>query len=685
MNKETWTLALLISILLVVNSSFIVILQFAKYDTTPQAATLGGNIVKGILSQSDQLEVFSEPVLKSAPSNLIKKIDTSISTTTSRKPKQVTPTQPTQSANSNIRIVEGANGFKMTVDYDKDIVIIDGREIPIIIDGNVNPSPNYYDTTKRSSTCLSPWIHLTGYERFDVCVEPNYYNNNSADLTIFLNEFEERYNTMEQITGWSAEEFVGGNRLYVYIEGFAGCWSGWAIPGEAHLFLQNDFSNPNFCNYPYYDTFNGTPLFGNPGEFGDRWVYMAGMLHESLHAINPLPIIYRLWLTEGWSEYYMYNILALLQFNDINQITADTYIYKGNSWYNWESYKSNDYHDTCDSFCATVFPPQPMFAEIQFSKGYDITAWMFSMMRDIHNLDWADFYTLIENNPETMQKVWDLRNGAGGSVYYTDTHVIDLFGRASGLTNFETQTKPIWMYNTTSSPPGWGVRNFTNLSFYADLMPLNLTYPSQSYFANISGYNTVNLTAVVGNFGGTSLQNVSVRFYVDPPGATGLTQISEQLVNVSAGTNVNVLTSYVISTSGNYTFEVRVDENNIKIESNDGNNAIASSVLNAQNIVCGDVNADGTGGNILDLTYVVNYIFRGGPQAIPPKRGDVNADGTNTNILDLTYLVNRIFRGGPDPIGPIGCIWPGSSPVAEPTEQELADAEAMLKEVGISV
>ena len=65
----------------------------------------------------------------------------------------------------------------------------------------------------------------------------------------------------------------------------------------------------------------------------------------------------------------------------------------------------------------------------------------------------------------------------------------------------------------------------------------------------------------------------------------------------------------------------------------------------------GDCNFDGTDANILDLTFVVDRIFRGGPPAVCPQEADLNSDGTTSNILDLTYLVDRIFRGGP-PAGP---------------------------------
>jgi hypothetical protein len=64
--------------------------------------------------------------------------------------------------------------------------------------------------------------------------------------------------------------------------------------------------------------------------------------------------------------------------------------------------------------------------------------------------------------------------------------------------------------------------------------------------------------------------------------------------------------------------------------------------------LCGDINSDGTAGNILDLTFLVDRIFRSGPPPNPPIAGSVNCD-PDVNILDLTYMVDRIFRGGPAP------------------------------------
>ena len=54
--------------------------------------------------------------------------------------------------------------------------------------------------------------------------------------------------------------------------------------------------------------------------------------------------------------------------------------------------------------------------------------------------------------------------------------------------------------------------------------------------------------------------------------------------------------------------------------------------------------------NIVDLTYLVAYLFGGGPPPPCWEEGNVNGDPAEAiNIVDLTYLVNYLFGDGPPP------------------------------------
>jgi len=61
--------------------------------------------------------------------------------------------------------------------------------------------------------------------------------------------------------------------------------------------------------------------------------------------------------------------------------------------------------------------------------------------------------------------------------------------------------------------------------------------------------------------------------------------------------------------------------------------------------LCGDCNSNGTI-NILDVTYLVNYLYKNGPEPYPPDAGDVNAD-FSVNVLDLTYYIRHLYLFGP--------------------------------------
>jgi hypothetical protein len=64
-------------------------------------------------------------------------------------------------------------------------------------------------------------------------------------------------------------------------------------------------------------------------------------------------------------------------------------------------------------------------------------------------------------------------------------------------------------------------------------------------------------------------------------------------------------------------------------------------------LVRGDANNDSVV-DIGDVIYIINYLYRSGPEPIPWEAGDVNCDET-VDLGDVVYLINYLFRSGPPP------------------------------------
>ena len=67
--------------------------------------------------------------------------------------------------------------------------------------------------------------------------------------------------------------------------------------------------------------------------------------------------------------------------------------------------------------------------------------------------------------------------------------------------------------------------------------------------------------------------------------------------------------------------------------------------------ICGDLNNNGTGPDVSDMTFLVDYLFRGGSAPTYETAGNVDGQpGSGITVGDLTYLVDFLFRGGPEPV-----------------------------------
>ncbi|PKK83609.1 MAG: hypothetical protein CVT49_07585 [candidate division Zixibacteria bacterium HGW-Zixibacteria-1] len=77
-------------------------------------------------------------------------------------------------------------------------------------------------------------------------------------------------------------------------------------------------------------------------------------------------------------------------------------------------------------------------------------------------------------------------------------------------------------------------------------------------------------------------------------------------------------------------------------------NGLASAFRALLAISRGDVNCSGSL-NILDIIYIINYVYKGGPEPIPDVlMADANCDGV-INLMDSDFLIDYLYRGGPAP------------------------------------
>jgi hypothetical protein len=78
-------------------------------------------------------------------------------------------------------------------------------------------------------------------------------------------------------------------------------------------------------------------------------------------------------------------------------------------------------------------------------------------------------------------------------------------------------------------------------------------------------------------------------------------------------------------------------------------NLILNFTLETESFLRGDANHDGVI-NSADISYLINYLFIGGPLPVPYSAGDANNDNV-VNSADVVFLINYLFVGGPPPKG----------------------------------
>ncbi len=99
-----------------------------------------------------------------------------------------------------------------------------------------------------------------------------------------------------------------------------------------------------------------------------------------------------------------------------------------------------------------------------------------------------------------------------------------------------------------------------------------------------------------------------------------------------------------------YNKDYRLRSDSPCLSENNDCNVLIGAINDICPFICGDCDIDGRL-NILDIVYLLNFIYKDGPATYPRKSGDIDHNWV-IGIKDVVYLINCIYKDGPDPICP---------------------------------
>ncbi len=160
-----------------------------------------------------------------------------------------------------------------------------------------------------------------------------------------------------------------------------------------------------------------------------------------------------------------------------------------------------------------------------------------------------------------------------------------------------------------------------------------------------------------------SIESISVTPTVQSPGlyVNISCEVTDQYVDIEAVvTNItrpdSSNTEYVminIAGSDVYYYNASYSNPGVYHLTIQANNAYGDSAFSSEYSFkiakCADINNDGTGPDITDLVYLVDYMFQGGPEPPIMCQCDIDGNGVGPDIADLVHLVDYMFQGGPPP------------------------------------
>jgi PKD repeat protein len=257
--------------------------------------------------------------------------------------------------------------------------------------------------------------------------------------------------------------------------------------------------------------------------------------------------------------------------------------------------------------------------------------------------------------------VWDWDFGDGNhSATASPTHTYTTGGERDITVSIETSDGPymttntdyIWVYN--DSMRSKSVNTVTGVSFPIEIYARNLVPLSEVKIPfSWSGPLTLQIDSALTR--GLRSQGMAIQTWsdYDPSSNHATLRLSTGLsgapLPVGSGAIYKIYFTVLDAPSGAAdTFTVGSYGSQLaffRIPPGTYQPVLAPSFINVITGICGDVNNNGVGPNVADITYLVKYLFSAGPP--PPVLPLANVNGiSGLNITDLTYLIKYLFNGG---------------------------------------
>lgn len=216
------------------------------------------------------------------------------------------------------------------------------------------------------------------------------------------------------------------------------------------------------------------------------------------------------------------------------------------------------------------------------------------------------------------------------------------------------------------------VDNFVDLGYWTTVINAesnsdHISAPSEPYSLNLDGHPNGEDTVVSQIIDLRNKSNVNLSFYYQRTGGgnspeTGDDLFIEYLNDIGSwdllsqqlGSGVDMTTFEYVEVSlpidaYHSAFKLRIRNIGTPGTTGSYDDWFVDNILLDASFICGDINGDGAGPLISDLTYFVDYMLNSGPPPPIMESADVNGDSDYT-ISDITYIVAYLFQNGPLPI-----------------------------------